>query len=304
MPIDELVSEIRREVDGRCITRELLLKHTSLRVGGPAAIYVYPAGITSLSTLLQLCRTREIEVLLIGYGTNLLVCDDGFNGCVIDLTTAFADVEVENNRIRTGSGVWLNDVVKLSADNGLAGLEKLAGIPGSVGGGMSMNCGAFGSYISDFLTELEVMESGGEIRTLMKPEVEFGYRRAPGLVDRIVLRADFQLEKEEPDLVNSRIDETIAERFKRNVMTLPSAGSVFRNPEGHFAAQLLEAVGAKGMKIGGAEVSSEHANVIVNKRACSAADIYGLISKLRELVYKQFDLELELELRTVGFDEF
>ncbi len=300
--VDKIAGEIRTEVNGRCLAVEPLSVHTSLKVGGPAAFYVYPADKAALSALLKLCRDRLLEVLIIGYGNNLLVSDDGFPGCVVDLTEVFNGMIVEENRLIVGAGAWLNDVVDLTADHGLSGMEKLAGIPGSVGGGVSMNCGAFGTQISDCLTELEVMNYNGEFMTLSASTIEFGYRCAPGLIDKIILQAAFHLEKEESKLVSGLIEETIAERHSRNIMTLPSAGSTFRNPEGRFAARLLDSVGAKGMKMGGVEVSSKHANFIVNSGGGKAEDIVALISKLREMVYKRYDIDLKLELRTVGFD--
>ncbi|NQT33760.1 UDP-N-acetylmuramate dehydrogenase [bacterium] len=309
----ELIAEdIRSSVEGRCIVHEPLSGHTSFRVGGPAALYVYPAGIEALSSLLQFCRDRSLNTLIIGYGNNLLVSDAGFAGCVIDLmeTTSHSErseespfkyIAVEGERITAGAGVWLNDLIMQTADNGLTGMEELAGIPGGIGGGMSMNCGAFGRFISDHLEELKIMELDGEIKTVTGSKIEFGYRIAPGLKNRIVLEAAFDLQREKAEIVNRVIAETIAEREKRNIMTLPSAGSVFRNPEGYYAARLLDSVGARGMKSGGVEVSSLHANFIVNSGNGTAADIMNLILRLKEKVYTKYNLELKLELRTIGF---
>ncbi|MDP8239892.1 MAG: UDP-N-acetylmuramate dehydrogenase [Candidatus Hatepunaea meridiana] len=301
--IDKIAGEIRSQVMGRCLINELLNRHTSFKVGGPAALYVYPAGTEALSILLQICKDHSLETLIIGYGNNLLVSDDGFTGCVIDLTEAFNNIMVEDDRITAGAGAWLDDVVKMTGECGLSGLEQIAGIPSSVGGGMSMNCGAFGTYISDHLSELKIMELDGRVKRLPGSEVEFGYRTAPGLCNRIVLDAIFQLEKDKSSSVGKLIKETISERYRRKVMELPSAGSVFRNPEGHFAARLLESIGAKGMMIGGAEVSAQHANFILNRhQAATASDIISLINSLKDKVYKRYNLELNLELRLIGFD--
>ncbi len=333
----ELIAEdIRSSVEGRCIVHEPLSGHTSFKVGGPAALYVYPAGIESLSSLLQFCRDRSLNTLIIGYGNNLLVSDAGFAGCVIDLTETSAShserstetsachserstkttchserseespfnyITVEGERITAGAGVWLNDLVMQTVDNGLTGMEELAGIPGGIGGGMSMNCGAFGRFISDYLTDIKIMELDGEVKTVAGSKIEFGYRTAPGLKDRIVLEASFDLQREKPEIVKRVIAETIAERERRNLMTLPSAGSVFRNPEGYFAAQMLDSVGASGMKSGNVEVSSLHANFIVNSGNGTAADIMNLIRMLKEKVYTKYNIELELELRTIGFNK-
>ncbi len=300
--LEKAAAEICAEVQGRCLLSEPLSRHTSFGVGGPAAIYVYPADKAALSKLLMLCHDRSLAVLIIGYGNNLLVSDDGFAGCVVDLSSALNGMAVEGNRLTAGAGVMLNDVIRCTADHGLTGMERLAGIPGGVGGGMSMNCGAFGAHISDHLAELEVMNPNGEFMTLAGSGIEFGYRSAPGLADKVVLQAVFQLDGDRMDNVNRLIDETVAERRRRNVMTLPSAGSTFKNPRGFSAARLLEQVGAKGMRMGGVEVSPLHANFIVNSGGGTAEDIVALISKLREKVYKRFNIDLKLELRAVGFD--
>jgi UDP-N-acetylmuramate dehydrogenase len=300
--VRKLAASICRSIEGRCLIGEPLAKHTSFRVGGPAALYVYPANSEALASLLKLCNECSLDVFVIGYGNNLLVSDDGFPGCVIDLTEAFRKILIEGVKLTASAGAWLNDVVEKTAEHGLTGMERLAGIPGGVGGGMAMNCGAFGTFISDHLKSLRVMDYSGEANDLARDVIEFGYRTAPGLAGRIVLGAEFELEYDKPRQTLRLIEETIAERYRRNVMTLPSAGSTFRNPTGHFAARLLESVGAKGMKVGGVEVSAQHANFIVNTSGGSAADIAALIRKLRELVYKNHQIELKLELRTIGFD--
>jgi len=300
--VSKIFEDIRASVAGRCLVEEPLSRHTSLRIGGPATFYVYPSDRDALRSLLQLCTDRRLEVLIIGYGNNLLVSDEGFPGCVIDLSDGFASICTDVNDVTAGSGAWLGDVVRLTADRGLSGMERLAGIPGSVGGGMSMNCGAFRTYISDTLIELEVMEMDGKTAKKASEEIDFGYRVAPMLSGKIVLQALFRLESEKPETVEGLITETISERFRRNVMTLPSAGSVFRNPEGKFAAQLLDEVGAKGLQTGGAKVSEGHANIIVNSGSGTAGDVVDLIKKLRGMVYKRHNIELKLELRTIGFD--
>ncbi len=298
--LNELAGEISREVAGRCLINESLARHTSFRIGGPAGLYVYPASVDAASSLVQLCRHRGLEFFTIGYGTNLLVSDDGFPGCVIDLADGCSRVVTFENGLETGAGVWLNEVVRIAAESGLAGLEKLAGIPGGVGGGMSMNCGAFGSAISDHLVDVDVMDADGTVSRLSKETVGFNYRKAPGLAGKTVLKARFNLPAAAPEDVLRVVDETVSERFRRNVMNLPSAGSVFKNPPGHFAAKLIESVGGKGMSVGGVEVSELHANFIINRRGGTAVDALELIRRIRRMVLQQYGVALELELRRVG----
>ncbi len=215
----------------------------------------------------------------------------------------FSEIEVEGNRLRVGTGVWLNDVVKRVADIGLSGMQKLAGIPGGAGGGLSMNCGAFRQSISDYLIKVETMDYDGNAKSYDKSEIGFAYRQAPGLKDTISLSAEFELEHAKREDVIAETENTITERFRRNVMTLPSAGSVFKNPPDGYAAKLIESAGCKGNMVGGVEVSMQHANFIVNSRSGTADDIVKLIEMVREKVLKQHRVELELELRQVGFDE-
>ena len=300
---EELALRLPSALKCRCLTKEPLAKHTSWRVGGPAALYVYPDDENAVSALLQFCRENMLPHFIIGYGTNLLAHDRGWTGCVIDLANACRTLKIEGDTVKAGAGVWLNDLVKTTAESGLQGMEKLAGIPGGLGGGLSMNCGAFGGAISDCLTSVKVSEPDGTRRTLGRDEVGFQYRRAPGLVGRVVLGAGFQMPAAPRAEVVQAMEATIQERYRRNVMTLPSAGSVFKNPPGNFAAKLIEAVGAKGTRLGGAEVSTLHANFIVNARGGTAADIAGLVRHVRQQVWLKHNIRLELEVRTLGFDD-
>lgn len=298
-----LFQELSTQFQGRVFPSELLSKHTSLRVGGPALAYLYPKTIQDLLLVLELASQLELPWFVIGYGTNLLVSDRGFPGLVLDLSDCTNQIDFKEERVTAGSGVWLGELVRLTAERGLAGLEKLAGIPGGVGGALAMNAGAFGASISQHLVSLVILEPSGEVKHISVEEVNFGYRTAPGLVGKIVLEAHFSLIPSHPGTVIKEVEATITERFRRNVMTLPSAGSVFKNPPGFFAARLIEAIGGKGMREGGVEVSPLHANFIVNTRGGTAQDIINLIRKIRRRVKAEFGVTLQLELRTLGFEE-
>ncbi|MFC2150493.1 UDP-N-acetylmuramate dehydrogenase [Calditrichota bacterium] len=300
--VTELYEGMKQETGCRIKLDEPLSRHTAFRVGGPARFYAWPKNEFELGGLVQFCNQNEIRTFLIGYGTNLLVSDNGYAGCIIDLSDGFRDYKIQGTHVRTGSGAWLSDVVKAVAAQGLSGMENLAGIPGGVGGGLSMNCGAFRGSISDHLLSVEVMNYEGEAYEMLPKEICFAYRQAPGLSDKIVLFAEFDLSLSNVKEVLAATEETITERFRRNVMTLPSAGSVFKNPEGNFSAKLIESVGGKGMSYGGAEVSQLHANFIVNARGGTAADIVTLIEMVRDKVYKEHEILLEMEVRRLGFD--
>ena len=298
---DRVAREIRRNVAGKLLLNEPLASHTSFRVGGPARLYHYPESVADLATLLKICGESKVPLLVIGFGTNLLVSGGGFDGLVIDLATACRSMKIEGRTVNAAAGVWGNDVVRAAAERGLGGMEKLAGIPGGLGGLLRMNGGAFRTSISDHLVRARAMTFDGKETVMSKDEIGFAYRSAPGFDDKIIISARFEL----PEGVRSRIldavEETIRERFRRNVMTLPSAGSVFKNPPDRFAAKLLESVGAKGMHEGGVEVSQHHANFIVNTRGGTAADIVRLIARLRARVQDAHGVTLALELKTLGF---
>lgn len=301
--VEETARLIRRQVPGRCLTFEPLSRHTSWRVGGPASLFVYPSSPEAVAALVQICRERALPWFVIGYGTNLLAADAGFAGCVINLNEGCRKLQVKEDTLVAGGGVWLNDVVTQAASAGLQGMEKLAGIPGGLGGGLSMNCGAFGGAISDHLIELTVVEPDGRLVRTGPEGIGFAYRAAPGLVGKVVVEATFRMPSASPEEIRRAGEATITERFRRNVMTLPSAGSVFKNPPGMKAAQLIDSAGCKGMTVGGVEVSRLHANFIVNARGGTAADIAALIRMVRQRVKDAHGVELQLEVRTLGVSE-
>jgi UDP-N-acetylmuramate dehydrogenase len=301
----KLVRDLKRKIENqtgcRCLEGESLAKHTSWRVGGPARFYVYPPSCNALAEVIQLCKSERLAFFTIGYGTNLLVSDDGFTGCVIDLAEGARSITLNGDELTTGGGAWLGEVVRTVAENGLSGMEKLAGIPGGVGGGMSMNAGAFGMAISDHFISANVVGNDGKMLAMSKEDVGFGYRSAPGFVGKTIFSAKFHLIKARKNQVIRAVEETIADRFRRNVMTLPSAGSVFKNPVGGFSAKMIEAVGGKGLKEGGVEVSKLHANFIINTGGGTAGDVIRLIRRIRSMVHAKFGVYLELEVRTLGF---
>lgn len=300
--IENLEQAMISETGAKVLIDEPLSKHTSWRIGGPAKLYAYPVSLESLCSVIKFCNHHGLETFSIGYGTNLLASDEGFAGCVIDLADAARYLKIQDQFVTCGGGVWLGELVRSVAESGLKGMERLAGIPGGVGGALAMNAGAFGMSISDHLTEVRTVDAEGAIQILPRNAVNYGYRTAPGLVGRTVFDARFELHRDYRELVVGVVEETINDRFRRNVMTLPSAGSLFKNPEGGFAAKMIEAVGGKGLVEGGVEVSQLHANFVVNQRGGTAMDILNLIRRIRKLVRNRFGATLNLEVRLVGFE--
>lgn len=297
----EIVYEFRKNVNGRLILSESMANHTSLRVGGAVNYYHYPQSKEDVSNLLKVCSKYEIEVFVIGYGTNLLISDDGFNGCIIDLADACRGLERDGDTFSVGAGVWGGDLVRFASECGYAGLASLAGIPGGIGGWMKMNAGAFRHTISEVTESVEVMDYDGSVSNLGVDDINFAYRKSPGLVDRIVIGAKLVLSKSVRSEVSEEMNNTISTRYARNVMILPSAGSIFKNPPGYFAAKLIESLGFKGVKSGKVHVSRRHANFIVNRGGGCASEVKDLIDTIRERVKKEFDVDLETEVKLLGW---
>ena len=297
----DIAREINSKIYGRLYVGESMANHTSLRVGGAARFYHYPHSREDLSMLLKYCFEHDIEVFIIGYGTNLLVSDKGIDGCVIDLSDGCRELERDGDEFSVGAGVWGTDLVRFTAETGYAGLASLAGIPGSIGGWMKMNAGAFRHTISEVTETVEVMDLDGTISELNKEEVEFAYRKSPGLAGKIVTGAKLLLKRGEKADILAEVEKTIATRYERNVMTLPSAGSIFKNPQGYFAAKLIESLGFKGVKSGNVQVSELHANFIVNSGGGNATDVKKLINIIKGKVKAEYGVELETEVKMLGW---
>ncbi len=296
-------SRLKRLVKGNVRANEPLGCHVSLRCGGNAKVFVTVLDAEDLRITLAFCQREQIPVFIIGFGTNLLVNDDGFDGCVISLAEGLQNWRVNEDYIYAEAGIWGADVVKLSAQLGLTGLENLAGIPGSLGGWLKMNAGAFRHTISKCVSRVKIMDSDGLAGWVSVEGVGFAYRSSPGLNNQIILGTELLLAEDRAEDIKRRIDETIAERYKRGVMTLPSAGSIFRNPEKNFAAKMLDKVGCKDLKHGGARVSANHANIIVTERGVRSADVVWLIREMRRRALDSFGVKLEREIKDLGFGE-
>jgi UDP-N-acetylmuramate dehydrogenase len=283
--------------------KEPLGPWTTWRIGGPARLFAQPTRLPELLQLFDILRMEQIPWVFLGLGSNVLVSDSGFAGVVIRPKGEFETLHIENGEIVAGPTARLFDLTVFAARRGLSGMESLCGIPGSVGGGLFMNAGAFGGQISDRLKHLELLEPGGTTRTLEQAEVSFTYRAAPRLREGIVLHSHFSLEQKESRQIWSAMREVWNRRRRSQPLDMPSAGSVFKRPPGDFAGRLIEAVGVKGLRIGGAAVSTKHANFFVNVGGATAADIVALVRKVRHLVYDKFGVWLEPEVKLLGFSE-
>ena len=302
-PREAAARDLRRLLRGQIREDVPLARYTTYRVGGPADLFVRPAHLEDLVRLVGYVRERGISTLVLGKGANLLVNDRGFRGIVISLLRRLDDVDVRDRVARVGAGAVLEKVLWQFAEQGLRGLERLIGIPGTIGGAIHMNAGAFGQEIFDRVRRVQVVEGAGQVRWLDRGEIPFGYRRGLTDPDRIVTAVELELEAGNPGELREIMSEILLRRKRKQPLSYPSAGSVFKRPPGHYAGALIEQAGLKGAKIGGAMVSFKHANFILNKGGATAEDIYRLIRLIQETVYRKFGVQLELENELVGWDD-
>jgi UDP-N-acetylmuramate dehydrogenase len=274
-------------------------KHTTFRVGGPADMMFFPASAQELLHALNLARDEGVETHVVGNGSNLLVKDAGVRGLTIVLGEYFSEVRVEGTKVYAQAGVLLSKLASVAQEAGLAGLEFASGIPGTLGGGCAMNAGAYGGQISDVLVSAEVLLNG-EVKTLSLEEMQMGYRTTMPLREGgIVLSATFELREDDKDEIQARMRDLNARRRDKQPLNMPSAGSTFKRPEGHFAGALIEQSGLKGCTIGGAQVSEKHAGFVINKGGATAADVLALIEHIKTVVLEKSGVTLETEVKII-----
>ena len=296
------MDELKSIVKGNLLENEPMSKHTTYGIGGPAMAYVTPKDRFDLSNILKFSTKNEIPVYFVGTGSNLLVADNGIDGIVITPAKSLKQLEIKKNWVVAESGVMLGKLVKECIKHNLTGLESLIGVPGTLGGALVMNAGAFGGEISNFLESVDIMTMSGEINTFSNSDIDFSYRFSSFKKDEFILLARFKLQTEVPEIINHKKLKASSGRKTNQPLRYRSAGSVFKNHKDYAAGYLIDNAGLKGTKIGDAEISTHHANFFINHGNASASDISALIRIAREAVLKKFDIELELEIQTLGFD--
>jgi UDP-N-acetylmuramate dehydrogenase len=276
---------------------------TSFRIGGPADCILSPQGLEDLQILTTLFREEGMGYLLLGNGTNLLASDRGVREPLINLFPGFEEIRRKGTKVMVGAGLGLPHLLRFCAANDLSGLEPLAGIPGTVGGGIRMNAGSWGAEIGNRISSLMVMGHTGTIRWVKREELTFGYRGIDLPADEIILQGEFSLHEGEGSEIMGMMKDSMRRRKETQPLFQPSAGSIFKNPEGEPAGKLIEAVGLKGLRRGDAMVSPLHANFIVNVGAARTRDVLELITLIRERVYQERGTRLELEVQIIGEQE-
>jgi len=295
--------DIRKMLTSVMTFDEPLAKHTTFGIGGPADCMVFPETREELSKLLKYAYQKKISAIFIGSGSNILVWDKGFDGIVISLKKSFKNLTIKrNSQIIVEAGVMLGTMVKQAMAAEIGGLESLIGVPGTVGGALIMNAGAFGSEISKYFEEAKTMTIEGDTKSYKKGEIEFSYRHSTFPKNEILLEATFQCKRGKPAEILK--DRKVASDGRKSNQPLKfrSAGSIFKNPSDSLAAgYLIDKTGLKGTERGGAAISEKHANFIVNMGDATAADVLYLIKLAKKYVAKKFHINLELEVKLIGF---
>jgi len=282
---------------------EPMKSHTTFRIGGPADILVLPESVEEIAGVIAWARDRGLPYLVIGGGSNILVWDGGIRGLVIKLGSGFARVEIHENMVRAQAGIMVSRLAVIAAENGLSGLEFSEGIPGSLGGAVYMNAGAYGGQFSDVVTEATVLTGSGEISRLGQADLAFGYRSSSIQENgHIVLEAVMRLEPQEPHLIKEKMQKISQERKAKQPLNCPSAGSAFKRPPGRFVGPMIEQLGLKGHRVGDAEVSTKHAGFIINRGQASARDVLDLVAFIKQRVKEEFGVDLETEFLVLGED--
>lgn len=302
MDYDKIHSKLLERISkGWVFRNEPMSKHTSFKIGGPADILVMPRDKEEVASILSLCNEENMDLFIMGNGSNLLVRDKGIRGIVVKLAENFSNAEIVENKVRAQSGILLSALSKLIANKSLKGFEFANGIPGTLGGAVAMNAGAYGGEISDVITGALVADRKGELCYLNKNELELGYRTS--IIQKknyIVLEADLEFQLGNMDEIKETISELTEKRTTKQPLHLPSAGSTFKRPPGHFAGKLIEEAGLKGVRFGGAQVSELHSGFIVNVDNACSEDVLNLIGLVQKVVRDKYHVELQPEVRIVG----
>ena len=301
--LERLVQALRtRRPELELREHEPMSRHTTFRIGGPARLMALPRDRKEAAAAVRAAAELGIRPFFLGNGSNLLVADRGYKGFIVKLT-GLDQTRVVNRRLRAESGISLARLAMAAWGCGLTGLEFAHGIPGTLGGGVAMNAGAYGGEMSQVLTAVTFLDEAGQVITLPAQECALTYRHSlfTDHPERLILEAEFELAQGVPTLIKIRMDELAQKRRAKQPLDQPSAGSTFKRPEGHFAAALIEQCGLKGLSVGGAQVSEKHAGFVVNRGGATAEDVLRLMEQVRERVLRDTGVELEPEVKLLGF---
>ena len=299
--MENIVEVLKKKIGAENVTEnEPMSKHTTFRIGGVADIFVTPQSTEDIENIIRVAEETNTPYYIIGNGSNLLVKDEGIRGIVVQIYKKYSDIFVNDDEIVVQSGALLSAVAKKAMENSLTGFEFASGIPGTIGGGVCMNAGAYGGEIKDVLISCKVLKDGKVIE-FNNEQAGFEYRNSRIMNEKmIVLEAVLKLKKGNRDEISAKMKELNSQRNMKQPVELPSAGSTFKRPEGYFAAKLIDDSGLRGFSVGKAQVSPKHCGFVVNNGGATAKEVLELIEKVTEIVYDKFGVKLETEVRIIG----
>ncbi|MCG8538576.1 MAG: UDP-N-acetylmuramate dehydrogenase [Clostridia bacterium] len=301
MNINQIYKSIVDRINCKNVLKDEMMKnHTSFKIGGPADLLIIPESIDDIVFAVNYCREKNMKYHIIGNGSNLLISDRGIRGVVIKIAENFNNVIIEENRVKAQAGILLSKLFKLVMRESLGGFEFASGIPGTLGGAVAMNAGAYGGEMKDVVIGVTVLDSDGRVIYLDREELKFGYRKSfIQEKDYIVLEVDMELNKGDLEKIKSITDDLTKRRTSKQPLHLPSAGSTFKRPTGYYAGKLIQDSGLKGVRIGDAQISEMHSGFIVNLGNATFDDVYNLIKLTQKVVKDKYDVELETEVKII-----
>lgn len=299
----DLYRELCEAIGEDCVkTQEPMCKHTTFRIGGNADFFVTPDSVESVKKVVEICDKKQIPCYVIGNGSNLLVSDEGFRGVILQIGNQLSGYECLDGVWKVQAGAMLTKVANEMAKEGYTGMEFAVGIPGTVGGAVTMNAGAYGGEIKDVVTKAVVLKKNGEVITLEKDQLQLGYRTSIiAKEEYVVLEVEFRLEKGNLQEIKEVCDKNTKARIEKQPLEFPSAGSTFKRPEGYFAGKLIMDAGLRGYSVGDAQVSEKHCGFLINKGKATAKDMLSLIEYIQKEVKEKYGVTLETEVKMLGF---
>lgn len=299
----DLYRKLCEAVGEGCVkTQEPMYKHTTFRIGGNADFFVTPDSVEGVKKVVEICGEKKIPCYVIGNGSNLLVSDEGFRGVILQIGNQLSGCEKSQDVWKVQAGAMLTKIANEMAREGYTGMEFAVGIPGTVGGAVTMNAGAYGGEIKDVITKAVVLKRNGEILTLNKEQLQLGYRTSViAKEEYVVLEVEFRLEKGNVQEIKELCDRNTKARLEKQPLEFPSAGSTFKRPEGYFAGKLIMDAGLRGYSVGDAQVSEKHCGFLINKGKATAKDMVSLIQYIQKKVKETYGVTLETEVKMIGF---
>jgi UDP-N-acetylmuramate dehydrogenase len=297
----EFINTLQTENFGTVLLNEPLAKHTSFHIGGPADVMIIPDTKEHLGQLLKLLLMKKPPLTIIGNGTNILVRDKGIRGLVIKLGSALKDISIQGNVCTFGSGLSLAAAAHAALDAGLTGMEFAAGIPGSVGGAVYMNAGAYGGEMKDIISKVYLVDENGKELIFTNEQMDFAYRHSFIQNKKYLVTAmEVTLKPGKKEEILAKMEDLAQRRLSKQPLEMPSAGSTFKRPQGYFVGPLIEKAGLKGFTVGGAQISTKHAGFVVNAGNATCADVLSLIEQVQEKIYSLYNVSLEPEILIIG----